>query len=246
MKIAIVDDERLELERTEEYLRRLLAGHFPEIAKAYQIDLFAEPREFLEEFSKGAYSLAILDICMPKLTGIDAARHIRSMDENAGLIFLTTSEEYMLEGYRVFADGYFLKPLRPEDEGAFVEAMERVFRRMVRSGAQISVELDGAVMAEVPLDKIISCEVRSDRRVHLTLVDGERKLAPSWTYEKLAGLLLGNPAFIECYHRVIINMDKVEDMQEEDMVLEGGVHCPISKRKKSEVKKTYMKYLLER
>ena len=92
MKIAIVDDERDE----------------PDI----QIDTFTCARDLLKIFKPGMYRLIVLDIVMPEINGMQAAQVIRARGDNeANIVFLTGSDNYILNGYRVFAVGYFMKPI---------------------------------------------------------------------------------------------------------------------------------------
>ncbi len=48
------------------------------------------------------------------------------MDAEVAIIFLTSSEEHILEGYRVYAAGYFIKPLA-ENKEEFTEALDHTF-----------------------------------------------------------------------------------------------------------------------
>lgn len=56
--------------------------------------------------------LIFLDIQMRLLDGLHTAERLRQMDENVGLIFLTTLTQYGLEGYKYQATNYIIKPLK--------------------------------------------------------------------------------------------------------------------------------------
>lgn len=56
--------------------------------------------------------LIFLDIQMRLLDGLHTAERLRQMDENVGLIFLTTLTHYGLEGYKYQATNYIIKPLK--------------------------------------------------------------------------------------------------------------------------------------
>ena len=51
--------------------------------------------------------------------------------------------------------------------------------------------------------------------------------------------------FLECYHRLTVNMEQIEVMEENDFVLKNRAIMPISRRKKAEVKQAYLTYLAE-
>ena len=111
MKIAIVDDERDELISAETYLRQYLRENWAEDEPNIQIDTFSCAKDFLKIFKPGMYQLVVLDIRMPEINGMQTAQIIRARGDNeVNIVFLTGSDDYILNGYRVFAVGYFMKP----------------------------------------------------------------------------------------------------------------------------------------
>ena len=64
---------------------------------------------------KENYDVLLLDIIMPGLNGIGAAREIRENDRSIPIIFLTSSPEFAVESYRVRAFDYLLKPVNGEE-----------------------------------------------------------------------------------------------------------------------------------
>ena len=60
------------------------------------------------------FSLYLLDILMPGVDGLAAAREIRTFDEAAQIVFLTTSPGFAYESYGVRALDYLLKPVDEE------------------------------------------------------------------------------------------------------------------------------------
>ena len=111
MNIAIVDDQSGDLLSAESFLKDYLIRNFPEVAQSVKINIFNNPEEFLSNFESDHFDLLILDIFMRPLNGIQVAQVVRERDSDVSIIFLTNSEDFILEGYKVFAVGYFLKPL---------------------------------------------------------------------------------------------------------------------------------------
>ena len=62
--------------------------------------------------NRGGVDLVLLDIEMPGLNGMEAARLIRSKDEGVILVFITNIAQYAIKGYEVGALDFILKPLR--------------------------------------------------------------------------------------------------------------------------------------
>lgn len=81
----------------------------------------------LEEFSKGNFSAAILDIMMPGISGVEVCRKIRENDGKIGIIMLTakSQETDKIEGLTSGADDYITKPFSPSELVARVDAMYR-------------------------------------------------------------------------------------------------------------------------
>lgn len=89
MKIALVDDERPELDRLSEMISRQLCM-FGDMT--YKIDAYTSGEEFLDHWQAGRYDLVVLDIFMDKLLGVDVAHIIRETDRDVRLVFCTTSK----------------------------------------------------------------------------------------------------------------------------------------------------------
>lgn len=90
----------------------------------------------LEEFSKGGFSAAILDIMMPGISGIEVCRKMRESDSRIGIIMLTakSQETDKVEGLTSGADDYITKPFSPSELVARVDAMYRRISSYEQSG----------------------------------------------------------------------------------------------------------------
>ena len=115
MKCAIVDDEPLALGLLESYVTKTpgleLEGKYPNAVKA-----MASLREH-------PVDLLFLDIQMPDLSGIELSRMIDNT--RTRIVFTTAFSEYAIEGYKVNALDYLLKPVSYAD---FVAAVSRAQR----------------------------------------------------------------------------------------------------------------------
>ena len=243
MRIAIVDDEEEVREAARRYLAKMLARYWSKETAVVQLDLFDSAEALLEGFDRQSYDLVLLDICMPGLDGMEAARRLRAESADIGIIFLTTSEEHLMEGYRVFADGYFLKPLGADEE-AFKASLRHVFARRDQSAHVLSVEYNGRAL-EIPFQKIFYADIEGGR-LHIVLEERDFHLSRPFTYEWSAERLLRDKRFLECYHRIIVNMDRIERMEEGVFVLTSGMKLPISRRRYGAVKVEYMQYMLNK
>ena len=100
-RVVIVDDHTL----LTEALRRLLEPECEVVAT------YDDPRAFLRDVARLRPDIAILDISMPTLNGLDAARELRRVLPSVRIIFLTMNEDadVAAEAFRAGASAYLLK-----------------------------------------------------------------------------------------------------------------------------------------
>ena len=108
MHLALCDDDITELSRLISLLEDY--GAQREISVTYEA--FHNATELIEALGKRRFDLLLLDILMPGLTGIEAAKEIRQTGSQLPIIFLTSSREFAVESYRVSAEDYIMKPAR--------------------------------------------------------------------------------------------------------------------------------------
>ena len=107
LHIAICDDEK----DFVEHLTGLLLQYSRDTGREIKITAYYDGMELIEKYDT-TIDLIFLDICMKMVNGLHAAERIRQMDENVGIIFLTTLTQYGLEGYKYQATNYIIKPLK--------------------------------------------------------------------------------------------------------------------------------------
>ena len=121
MNIAIVDDvaaDRLRLERT---LREYNSIHSLDMAFCH----FANGETLLKDYQPFRYAVIFIDIFMDGISGIETAEAIRKVDDDAVLVFLTTSEAHRPEAFSLFATAYLAKPY--SDEQVY-RTLDHIFR----------------------------------------------------------------------------------------------------------------------
>lgn len=239
MRIAIVDDEEKERVTTEACLRDHIRACYPEEESALRIDAFANAETLIEAFEPGMYDLLILDIFMEDVNGMQAAQIIRAKDRDVSIVFLTGSDEYLLDGYRVFAVGYFLKPLAGHEK-EFAETFAHIFPKLKERHRELSVRT-GSKDFSVPYRNILYVDIDWQHKLCLHMANSD--ISVPLSYEGTAALLLEDSRFLECHHRILVNMDMIASMGKEDFVLKNGAKVPISHRKAKEAKQAYMHYM---
>jgi DNA-binding NarL/FixJ family response regulator len=107
-RIALADDQAL----VREGLKLVLRGLGVDIAVEA-----VDGRELVDKLAGARVDVIVSDVRMPKLTGIEALRELRSRGDRTPLIFLTTFDDsqVMLEAVEAGAQGFLLKDAAPED-----------------------------------------------------------------------------------------------------------------------------------
>ena len=121
LRALIVDDEAPARER----LRRLLE----ELGDVTIVGEATNGAEALECCATLDPDLVLLDVRMPGMDGIEAARHLGALDEPPAVIFTTAHDEYALAAFETEAVGYLLKPVRREKLARAVEHAARIAAR---------------------------------------------------------------------------------------------------------------------
>ena len=107
MKILLVDDETLARDRLkrllEDDVEHEVVGEAANGIEAVRICAELQP------------DLVLLDIRMPGMDGLEAARHFLELDAPPGVIFCTAYEEHAIQAFDLQAVGYLLKPVRREN-----------------------------------------------------------------------------------------------------------------------------------
>ena len=104
MKILIVDDEQPARDR----LRQILEDEpdYDVVGEA------GNGEEALQRAAELKPDVVLLDIRMPGMEGIEAARHLNAMDPAPAVVFTTAYDEYAIDAFEARAIGYVLKPVR--------------------------------------------------------------------------------------------------------------------------------------
>ena len=122
-RIAICDDQELHLA----IVHKALEHYLSEKRLEAEIQDFTSAFDLVSSSENGAfYDIVILDICLPGLSGTEAAKEIMQRNSNVSLIFLSVSRDYAVEAFAIGAVHYLLKPFTDEE---FSEAMDRAVSR---------------------------------------------------------------------------------------------------------------------
>ena len=179
----------------------------------------------------------LLDVLMPGMTGMDAAREIRTFDAAAEIVFLTTSPGFAYESYGVRAIEYLLKPLNSK---LLYPVLDRLHRREQKPQDGLTVKSDG-VLLRLPFAQLSYVEVNG-KHLYFHLADGTvREVAGSLKdYEPL---LLVRPEFMRIHRSYIVNMLQIDELSPAGVHTFSGMNLPVSRLLYGQLQKDYLELL---
>ncbi len=120
MNVLIVDDEPLARDR----LKRMVndTRDWTVVAEA------SNGQEAILQWERTRPDVILMDIRMPQMDGLSAARQIVANDEAPAIIFCTAYDEYGVEAFDAEAVGYLLKPVRQENLESALRKAQRLNR----------------------------------------------------------------------------------------------------------------------
>jgi two-component system, LytTR family, response regulator AlgR len=130
-RVLIVDDEAPARER----LRSLLA----ELDEADVIGEAVTGEQAVQRTIELAPDVVLLDVRMPGIDGIEAARHMNLLEQPPAVIFTTAYDQYAMEAFDAQAVGYLLKPIRKEKLASALAHASRLTRPQL---AKVSAKAD--------------------------------------------------------------------------------------------------------
>ncbi|MBQ6256943.1 MAG: response regulator, partial [Clostridia bacterium] len=106
MRAICVDDDRV--------LAEGLAAMCMELPQIHEVKSFVWARDALDWLENNPVELALLDVNMPKINGIQLAAEIKSRWPETAVIFVTGYSQYAVDAFAVRAAGYLMKPVTRE------------------------------------------------------------------------------------------------------------------------------------
>lgn len=107
MRVIYVDDEKIQREN----FRLSSEG----ISWIDDLQIFGNSLEAYEWAKENPIDVALLDVEMPHMSGIELAKHLKETDPTIRIVFVTAYEQYTLEAFSVRAVGYLMKPYTKAD-----------------------------------------------------------------------------------------------------------------------------------
>lgn len=234
MYLAVCDDREEDLKTLTALLGRWQSerGGLP-----LRVRSFHSAAELLDCAEKEHFSLYLLDVMMPGMDGLSAARELRMLDASAGIVFLTSSPGFAYESYSVHALDYLLKPIRAE---ALFAVLDRLALQERRPQEGLTLKC-GTTLVRVPFSQLAYVEVIG-RHLHFNLTDGT-VYDTCGTLSEYETVLLARPEFMRPHRSYIVNMYQAAELSAAGIRTFSGRVIPVSRLLYPQLQKDYVQLL---
>ena len=207
MRAAVIDDEPLALQLVTGYIRKT---PFLEFSGALD-----NPLSAIESLNEDPVDLIFLDIQMPDLTGIEFAR---VMKNGPRIIFTTAFEKYALEGFKLDAIDYLLKPFGYDEFLVAAQKAKKLFD-LESKGETAKIEANNDFLflkseykiRRINFNDILYVEGLKDYvKVYL---QNEPKPILSLNSMKVVEAKLPSEKFMRVHRSFIVNLEKIHTIE---------------------------------
>lgn len=237
IKIAFCDDDLSVLNELSVLTDRYRVSHNQKI----EYTVYISPLELLAAMERGTrYDILLLDVLMPGENGIEAAREIRTWDNNVKIIFLTSSAEFAVQSYAVGAYFYKLKPIW---EDSFDRLLDSVLAGCARDEGDSLILKCKSGITRVSLAQLEYCEVIG--RILLLHLSRGKVLESSGRLDDLSGQLLPRGGFLRPHRSYLVNMDYIQNISYRAITLFCLTEIPIPRGKYAELKNAFLEHAFQ-
>lgn len=223
LKIVILEDEKPHLDMLTGFLTRYREAH-PDFK--YTLSTYDRGIGLLTDYRCNA-DLIFLDIRVPDMLGIEVARKIREMDENAMIVFITSLTQYAIDGYSVGAFDYILKPI---SYPSFSAKLTRALRILSYRRPEVILDLR---------TKESGCRISADAVTYIEssghdiyVHTGDKEIRQWGTLGKFEALLK-EARFVRCNTSYLVNLKYVQSIRKDEVIVNGKA-LPVSRSKRKE------------
>ncbi|WP_332629695.1 LytR/AlgR family response regulator transcription factor [Halalkalibacter flavus] len=201
MKILIAEDDKASRKLLKCFIETL--PQFQVVAEA------ANGEELIRSVMENKPDIALVDIGMPLLNGLEAVKSCKKLLPSLEVIFTTGHDQYALDAFDVSAVDYIVKPI---ERDRLYTALERVEKRLYQSGIpsektsknkDIMIKRNNQITF-LPPEEILFIE-KLDRKTVIHTKDNKYETnEPLTTYENVLG-----PRFMATHRSYLINLDQL-------------------------------------
>lgn len=218
MRIAIVDD----IAEERKNLRSGILTQLSRLRLEAEIFEFENGESFLAAAESEPFTCVFLDIYMDGIDGMETAKRLRALDGKCLLIFTTTSADHALEGFRVRALHYLVKPYTDNE---LASLFDEISERRPAAEKYTEIRTAGGVV-RIHLHDISYAE-HFQHQIHIHTTEG-RVVITRQTFREFCEKL-GDERFFLCNRGTVVNMEHADDFDGNVFILKSGEKIPVSR-----------------
>lgn len=241
IRVLAIDDEPLALQQLTAYIKKVT---FLELVKACQSAMDAE-----KVMENEVIDAIFVDINMPDLNGMD---FVKSLMVPPLVVFTTAYSEYALEGYKVDAVDYLLKPFGLQEfQRAAMKVKSRYEERQLatlrmdggRKNETLSEQVDDTLFLKTDY-KVVRVNVSDIRYVEgmseyvKIFLEGQKPIVVFLSMKKLEERLPSS-SFMRIHRSYIVNLAKITEVNKNRVIMDPDTYLPIGEN----YKETFNSYL---
>lgn len=235
MKIAVCDDEKQFVDAICPLLKQWAEKNSIKLT-LYRFnngdDLIAAHRNICMD-------LIILDIIMPLLNGMDAARELRKENQAVPIIFLTSAKEFAVDSYEVKAFHYLIKPV---DELKLFLVLDDFLKTVTLPQSLFTAQTDKG-FCKIVVDDVDYLEAQN-KEVLVHLSNG-KTIAIRELFSKCEEIFSLENGFFRCHRSYIVNLNNIEQFTKSEIITSLKSGIPISRNRYVAFKETYFNHMFE-
>ncbi|MBQ7266248.1 MAG: response regulator transcription factor [Firmicutes bacterium] len=219
--IAICDDEKSYTTK----LYNKIKSELPLI----ELSVYNNSTLLMDALESGIhFDIMILDVEMPKISGMEIAAHIRKTDNECILILLTNYEQYAIPAYEFNIYRYILKS---DDLKKLIETIKSALD-IIKADDYIFLGTLDRKMLKIYLKDIIGAEIKQ-HLLHIYISNNKQEQIVVRQSLKKFLITLNSSRFIRIHEGYIINTQHVEylDLKNRTVTLSNSTSMPISRDK---------------
>ena len=236
LKIAICDDRKEDRDTVQQYVQQFCQEKMLQA----EIKIFDHPDDLICACEKLRPQIYLLDIVMPMVNGIQAAREISWNQPDAQIIFTTSETSFALEAFDVNPVSYILKPVKREK---LFETLNLAMKRIrLEKENSVTIKVKGGYRT-IHLGDIMYLDYRN-HVVSYHLLSGE-SISTSTLRIGFAEYLRenhGEDTIVLCHESVAVNIEAIDKLTKTELMVRNREILPVAKGRYAKVAEKYMNY----
>lgn len=240
--IAVCDDNKTESRAAKSLLLSYTAR---QTDTAFNIIEYNSSAGLLAALKTGhSFQIYLLDILMPGRSGIDLGREIHASNPSAFIIYLSSSPDYALDAFHVYAFQYLLKPVTGEK---LFPVMDKVLALLKDTDFNCFLLKSKSGTVRLTCSKIQHVEYLN-HQIAVFMEDGSiyTSITLRDKFDDIVKDLAEFPFFLKPHKSFLVNMNYVQTLQEHDFTMRDSTLIPISRGNYAAVKKQYIDFVLNK